>query len=150
MEFTQRLEEILAYYNLNASTFADKVAVGRSSISHLLSGRNKPSLEFVMSVLKEFPEVTLNWLVNGKGEFPASTNTLHHPQISAQAPAQDKAQSTLTAHNAKSTTSVPNLFDIPEIDEPQKPKTAQKGATLVKVILLYDDGTFSSYQPDLS
>lgn len=68
--FVGRLEEILQFYSLTASSFADRIGVQRSSISHLLSGRNKPSLEFVMKVVKTFPEVNLYWLLNGKGSFP--------------------------------------------------------------------------------
>jgi plasmid maintenance system antidote protein VapI len=71
-EFVNRLEKILDYYNVSASAFADKIAVQRSTISHLLSGRNKPSLEFVLKVIKSFPEVNLYWLLNGKGTFPAA------------------------------------------------------------------------------
>ncbi|WP_299162751.1 helix-turn-helix transcriptional regulator [uncultured Eudoraea sp.] len=70
-EFVRRLEKILNYYGLSASAFADKIAVQRSTISHLLTGRNKPSLEFVLKVVKSFPEVNLYWLLNGKGAFPA-------------------------------------------------------------------------------
>ena len=69
-EFIERLERILAHYALSASAFADAVGVQRSSISHLLSGRNKPSLDFVLKVVREFPEVNLYWLLNGKGVFP--------------------------------------------------------------------------------
>ena len=70
-EFIKRLERILKYYGLSASAFADRIGVQRSSISHLLTGRNKPSLEFVLKVVKTFPEVNLYWLLNGKGSFPA-------------------------------------------------------------------------------
>ncbi|MEK6154164.1 helix-turn-helix transcriptional regulator [Flavobacteriaceae bacterium 3-367] len=72
-DFIERLEKIMGYYGLSASAFADKIRVQRSSISHLLTGRNKPSLEFVMKVIKTFPEVNLYWLLNGKGGFPASS-----------------------------------------------------------------------------
>ena len=73
--FTERLEKILAHYDLNASAFADAIGVQRSSISHLLSGRNRPSLDFVMKVVEHFPEVDLYWLLNGKGAFPPSGGT---------------------------------------------------------------------------
>jgi transcriptional regulator with XRE-family HTH domain len=69
-EFIKRLEKIIQYYGLTASSFAEKISVQRSSISHILSGRNKPSLEFIMKVLYSFPEVDLYWLLNGKGSFP--------------------------------------------------------------------------------
>ncbi|MGB1270375.1 MAG: helix-turn-helix domain-containing protein, partial [Flavobacteriaceae bacterium] len=48
LEFTNRLQKLLDYYDLSASGFATKIGVQRSSISHVLSGRNKPSLDFVM------------------------------------------------------------------------------------------------------
>lgn len=69
-DFIKRLEIILDYYSLTASSFADKISVQRSSMSHLLSGRNKPSLDFILKLSEEFPEVTLEWILNGKGTFP--------------------------------------------------------------------------------
>lgn len=71
-DFSDRLEKVIAFYGETASSFSEKIGVQRSSISHILSGRNKPSLEFVLKVLSEFPEVELYWLLNGKGQFPSS------------------------------------------------------------------------------
>ena len=68
--FQERLETLLKYYDLSATAFAEEIGVQRSSISHLLSGRNKPSLDFVLKVVQRFPEVNLYWLLNGKGNFP--------------------------------------------------------------------------------
>ena len=70
LDFANRLNRVMDYYQLSAAAFADKINVQRSSISHLLSGRNKPSLDFVLKVLDEFKEVELYWLLNGKGNFP--------------------------------------------------------------------------------
>lgn len=69
-DFVKRLEMVLDYYGLNASAFADKIGVQRSSMSHLLSGRNKPSLDFVLKILEVFPDVDLYWILIGKGNFP--------------------------------------------------------------------------------
>ncbi|MCO4822008.1 MAG: helix-turn-helix transcriptional regulator [Flavobacteriaceae bacterium] len=71
-EFATRLQEVIDFHGESASSFAEKIGVQRSSISHILSGRNKPSLDFVMKVLKHFPSVELYWLLNGKGTFPKS------------------------------------------------------------------------------
>ena len=65
-----RIAEILKHYELSASSFADSIGVQRSSISHLLKGRNKPSLEFVSKLVQSYPEVDLYWLLYGQGEFP--------------------------------------------------------------------------------
>ena len=70
------------YYGLSASVFADKMGVQRSGLSHLMSGRNKPSLDFVMKIIENFPEVDFYWLLNGKGNFPkqeAKNNTQAAP-----------------------------------------------------------------------
>lgn len=72
-DFLRRLEKILEYYGLSAAAFADKIGVQRSGISHLLAGRNKPSLEFVLRIIKTFPEVNLYWLLDGKGSFPTAS-----------------------------------------------------------------------------
>ena len=78
LDFADRLKNIMDYYHLSAASFADKIKVQRSSISHLLSGRNKPSLDFVLKVVKEFDSVDLYWLLNGKGTFP---NKIHSSPI---------------------------------------------------------------------
>ena len=70
--FTDRLKKVMEHYQISASIFADKVGVQRSSISHILSGRNKPSLDFVLKVTAEFKEVDIKWLLNGIGVFPVT------------------------------------------------------------------------------
>jgi len=75
LEFAERLKKVMAHYQLSAATFADRIQVQRSSISHLLSGRNRPSLDFVLKVLDEFPAIELYWLLNGKGTFPKTESS---------------------------------------------------------------------------
>ena len=58
-DFIARLQRIMDYYDLNASALADNLGVLRSSISHLLSERNKPSLDFVLKIIDKYPEVDL-------------------------------------------------------------------------------------------
>ena len=74
-KFGQRLKKVMDHYQLSAAAFADEIGVQRSSISHLLSGRNKPSLDFVLKVLERFKEIELYWLLNGKGKFPQKEAT---------------------------------------------------------------------------
>lgn len=64
-----RILEILRIKNLSPAQFADMIGVQRSSISHLISGRNKPSLEFLQKMLKAFPEINSDWMLSGKGEM---------------------------------------------------------------------------------
>ena len=120
-DFVKRLEKILRYYDLSASVFADKINVQRSSISHLLSGRNKPSLEFVLKLVKTFPEVNLYWLLNGKGDFPASTSK-----------------------RTPSKKSDPTPRTTPPEVAIKDPKTTE-GKTIEKIVIFYTDGSFKSY-----
>ena len=61
-----RIEEVRKNHQLTAASFATKIGVQRSAISHILSGRNKPSLEFLMKIHDTFEEVNLEWLILGK------------------------------------------------------------------------------------
>lgn len=74
-DFTTRLKEVMEFHQLTASLFADKIEVQRSSISHIISGRNKPSLDFILKVTNTFKDVDIYWLLNGKGIFPSNVNS---------------------------------------------------------------------------
>lgn len=94
--FQNRLEAILRHYDLSATAFAEEIGVQRSSISHLLGGRNKPSLDFVLKVVQRFPEVNLYWLLNGKGSFPSK-----EPTKAAPPPAQPHPDHDVTEKSQK-------------------------------------------------
>jgi transcriptional regulator with XRE-family HTH domain len=69
MSVTKRIEQLLEEYKLSPSRFADEIDVQRSSISHILSERNKPSLELISKILKKYPEINADWLITGKGKM---------------------------------------------------------------------------------
>ena len=66
-DFSIRLQQVMDYYRLNAAAFADALEIQRSGISHLLSERNKPSLDFILKLIEKFPEVDMYWITQGKG-----------------------------------------------------------------------------------
>ena len=68
-EFINRINEIMEEHQLNASSLADKIGVQRSSLSHILSKRNKPSLDFILKIDKNFKKIDLNWLLFGKSSL---------------------------------------------------------------------------------
>lgn len=69
MNLNERISKIIEYSELTSSEFADAVDVQRSSISHITSGRNKPSLDFLIKVKEKFPELEWDWLIKGDGEM---------------------------------------------------------------------------------
>ncbi|WP_029036187.1 helix-turn-helix domain-containing protein [Salinimicrobium xinjiangense] len=128
-EFTIRLNKIMEYYDLSAASFADKIDVGRSSISHLLSGRNKPSLDFVMKIINAFPEVELYWLLNGKGSFPGK----HSGD-----PQKEKAPNVRAE--------VQDLFTPAPLTSVSEKNNSPAGKEIRKIIVLYADGSFEAYE----
>lgn len=126
-DFTKRLQQVMDYYNETASSFSEKIGVQRSSISHILSGRNKPSLEFILKILSAFPEVELYWLLNGKGEFPALKKSVE-PDSSRYTPI------------AK-----PQPTSIP-VMEKNSDSEMNHDKTIERIVIFYSDGSFKNYQ----
>lgn len=146
-DFSKRLQKIMDRNDLNASSFAERIHVGRSSISHILSGRNKPSLDFVVNTVKEFPEVDLYWLLNGNGTYPKT----EMPQASnptgsySTSIPQDKKGDPSLSESTK--TKSQDLFSTAENEKiPFKIKSVE-GKNIQKVILLYNDGSFEYFIP---
>ena len=87
-----RIQKIMAHYQLSPTLLADSIGVPRATISHIISGRNKPSLDFVLKLVKTYPEVNLYWLLNGKGSFPyeEEQKPFTEPKISEALPPAGK------------------------------------------------------------
>ena len=121
-EFIKRLQKVIHYYGESASSFAEKIGVQRSSISHILSGRNKPSLDFVLKVLSSYTEVELYWLMNGKGEFPKKDKSVS---------IKSKIEHDSPPPNIAEETSIPSKANPKEID---------------RIVIFYKDGTFKNFE----
>lgn len=138
-DFIKRLEHILDYYSMNAATFADRISVQRSSMSHLLSGRNKPSLDFVLKIVKEFPEVNLYWLLIGKGSFPEELNSNkknHTPTFPSNSSELEKEEFEIQKDN--STDVSPDYFSSSSASKQQ----------IEKIVFFYRNGFFKVYEQD--
>ncbi|WP_299679291.1 helix-turn-helix transcriptional regulator [uncultured Tenacibaculum sp.] len=133
-----RIKFILDHYNLTSTNFAEKIDVPKSSISHLLSGRNKPSLDFVMKVDKAFEEVDLDWLLYGKGSFPKNNK----PEKSTSLQHSTSLFNQEIEESAKKEPILENNFDRSEKSNNLSSLTPK---TLTKIILLYNDGTFDVF-----
>ena len=69
MNLNERISKVISYSELSSSEFADEIDVQRSNISHITSGRNKPSLDFLIKIKERFPELQWDWLITGQGEM---------------------------------------------------------------------------------
>ena len=131
----KRLEYFIANQGYNYSQFADLIGVQRSSISHIITGRNKPSYDFLRKMFNAFPELNADWLVMGRGRMfheaddqvmvdkkgTVSDETREAPSEPAESDRQEKAP-----------------------PRPEKPApVAEKPVS--KVILFYDNGRFEEF-----
>lgn len=130
----ERLLELLTKLGYSATKLADEIGVQRSGISHILSGRNQPSMEFLVKLLKRFPDIDAEWLIMGNGSMTKiddDKETLHH-------------------NSSKINEITKDLFSKPKGISTSEPvnKTLEKvthvtGVT--RIILLNSDGTFDVY-----
>ena len=133
MELMDRIKYLMKINNMSSSVFADEIDVQRSSVSHVLSGRNNPSLEFVQKILKRFPKVDASWLVSGTPSQIQQINT-----------EEDERSIGLFERKEKE---VAKDEDPAYYNYNNSLNTGKK--IVVKVITLYNDHTFDEYTPSV-
>lgn len=104
---TERMRQVMESRGLNAKTFAGKLGIERSGLSHIYSGRNKPGLELIVKVLDTFPDISADWLLTGKGEMSlSSSNTVIRDEpdqpIPEREPHAEEVTSVTTSDNESS------------------------------------------------
>jgi transcriptional regulator with XRE-family HTH domain len=130
-----RIQSILKSKNLSPSVFADAIGVQRSGVSHILSERNKPSLDFVIKILKAFPEIDADWLLFGKGEMTQTTSE-SKTKLTVKLPALKINETPeIGKHEEKTITS----------SHPPALKDFHNKGEIAKIVILYTDNTFSEY-----
>ncbi|WP_072144867.1 helix-turn-helix domain-containing protein [Hymenobacter sp. AT01-02] len=192
-----RIREILHSHELTPTQFADAIQVSRPVISHILSGRNKPSLEVVQKIVAAFPDIALSWLLTGSGAMkeaapaepvlaqsrtraprPATTVAstippqppLKEPETVASAtqPLQSEPQPAVVVQSDAEVVSTPSMSaresstsrvaPTARVSLPQTPAQtpnsdllvgiAEPGKRIRRIVIFYQDGTFSDYQPE--
>ncbi len=124
MEILDRIKMVMKANQLNAASFADRIGVQRSNLSHILTGRNKPSLDFIEKMLIQFPKVNASWLISGQIQQTDVINPL------------EEKETVVTNVNAKISTNVNKEFTS---------KVSNK--RIVKMITFYEDFTFDEFRP---
>ena len=154
----ERIKQIMETYGLTAGGFADILGIQASGISHILSGRNKPSLDFVTKVLIKFPDIDYNWLVLGRGSMKQMNKPINkefslfeeEEIVEAEKPIfkadDDWQQQPLVKKEEEITelqqSTVETQQPIIEAKEPEnKPKTREERA-IRRIIVFYDDSTY--------
>ncbi len=149
----QRIRNLISAKNLTASAFADRIGVPRSTISHVLSGRNNPSLELVQKILDGFPDININWLIRGSGRMFSEGYDLF---------SQDSAgKGDVDEGPVDKELSKPEMQEMPDkgreseekkdTDNEPEPNISKEFFTgkkkVSRLIIIYRDGSFSEFYP---
>jgi transcriptional regulator with XRE-family HTH domain len=142
----ERILDLMKEKNLTPSQFADEIGIQRSGMSHLISGRNNPSLEFIMKVMKRFPDVKADYLLYGTMDQETGTN-------------ENMSRADIITTREDEPVGIPKvqptLFDQPDIveikPEPKPLRQVRKEKTerkIEKIVVFYEDKTFREYDPE--
>jgi len=162
-EMIERIAKIIASEGLTQSEFAESIGTGNATITHILSGRNRVSLDVITKILTAYPKYNTDWLIQGKGEIykqPVQTSifdVLGDPQPEAVSGNQDAPNAFVaTPSNANSEPAEPQPANSQPIQqtqpqtpviEPQKivERLAAGSPEIKQIVVLYTDGTFAAY-----
>ena len=151
----KRIALILQTQNLTVSQFADRIGVQRSALSHVLGGRNNPSLDFVTKILRTFPEIRSQWLLFGEGKMydamaevrPAEEAAVAvPPEVVETPPAEASEMPPMPAEMPMAASETEET--APESEMPEMSGFAPvqaEDSRLVKVVFFYSDGRFEEY-----
>ncbi len=133
-----RLKEYMLCKSVNAAEFADRIGVQRSSISHILNGRNNPGAQFLEKLLIAYPDLNADWLITGRGEMLKSEKTF--PE---------------TVHQMQNESREVVKRDVKGIEKPGRSLVATGDVNRTeafrdaeKIIFFFADHTYTSYYPN--
>ena len=133
--FKDRLDHILRSKNLTAKKFAELMEIQPSNVSHLLSGRNKPSVDFLTKLKEIFPEYSFDWIIMGRKPI-----TINDPTPTAF----DNHE---VEFEPKNDDKIIEFDDIEEKIEGKQPiMTDEK--EVEKILVIYTDKTFDVLLPN--
>ena len=126
--FISRLNEIMVNNNLNSASFAEQIGVQRSSVSHVMSKRNKPSLDFILKIMNSFEDVTLDWFLFDNYLKPSPSSKSDSKFI-----------------NSKIDSDLKKTPDV--LNNKQSPMEIKTNSDVVQIIQIYKDGSFLTFSP---
>ncbi|WP_439585227.1 helix-turn-helix transcriptional regulator [Dyadobacter bucti] len=143
MDLTEKIKQILAEKNLSPSLFADEIGIQRSSMSHILAGRNKPSLDIVQKIMRRFPELGQNWILEDEnvasGPLPATGSK------PVDLPLFNPAKSTTSRSADLNRKKDPINSRAQENVNPDKTEIKEE-KKIERILVFYSDGTFQEFK----
>ena len=148
-----RLKQFLAAENITQSQFADKIDVVRASVSHVLSGRNNPSYEFIKAIIANYPTLNIEWLMFGKGkmykgkeEAPQQQHMEEHHEellfnvLYADEVEEEKPDEPLVGQTVSPAETIVPISLLKTLSKTTQNAVKQRNVS--KIIVLFDDGSY--------
>lgn len=146
-----QIKKLMDSKNLSPTQFSEEIGIQRSSLSHVLSGRNKPSLDFMMKIKSRYPDTNLDWLLLGVGEMKDTlkSENMAVNEIVIEEVRESKSEESLFSEIrqeeiSKSETDTVMIESEEKVSAKSKLSVEERNAE--KVIILYSDQTFSVYK----
>jgi len=137
-----RIEQIMRHYGLTATQFATEIGIQRSALSHIMSGRNKPSLDFVIKMKQRYSEINTDWLLLGFGNM-----------FGGKQPGNSNVSKTKDSHNeplmVKSEEQAPYGKMEIKMDENKKElPSMESDDEIERIVFFFKRGTFKTFKSE--
>lgn len=130
----ERLEKLMEYEHITPTQFADRIGIQRSTLSHIMKGRNAPSLDVLQKTLNVYRSVNTDWLILGVGPMYRTISDSQQTLFDIK-PENDKKESEterVVVNENKELTTQPN----------KESEISKVSKTVTKVVVFYSDNTF--------
>lgn len=137
MNLNQKIKQFIVDRDLTSTKFADEIGVPRPSISHILSDRNKPSLEIVQKMFRRYPELGFNWFIEVEVEDVAIKSTHNQIVTTTKRPEYSPRES--------------NERKIPELNSTQQNLNPAimsnfSHGSIARIMVVFNDGTIQEFK----
>ena len=150
-----RLKQFLAAENISQSQFADTIKVVRASVSHVLSGRNKPGYDFIAAIMAAYPDLNLEWLMLGKGKMYRNSPSTEETPVTP-ATASSDLPLLFDYEDLPPSEELPEIPQLRTVTAPEpsaaattfisalnnQTQSAVKQRKATKIVIFFDDDTF--------
>ncbi|RHJ87732.1 helix-turn-helix transcriptional regulator [Parabacteroides sp. AM08-6] len=142
----ERILKIMDREGLTPSKFAESIGIQRSAMSHIISGRNNPSLDVLIKILERYTYIDSDWLLFGKGEMERKHSSTQ-PDLFTNTSINPPDVQVVPEYRKEMRVEIPsNSHEHPVIEQITYPERLSKNVT--KIMIFYSDNTFETFTPE--
>jgi transcriptional regulator with XRE-family HTH domain len=142
-----RIKRIIEKENLTASTFADEIGVGRSTMNHILNGRNNPSLDVLVRIINRYKYISIEWLMLGTPPMNKGETTTIEPSLFDEIPVKTPNDTERSKYPPESEDK-PADFNRESINNQKFIHDLSVSENIDKIIVFFKNKTFITLRPE--